>query len=171
MASTFDTDPESHPASPAEPRDRPLTALYEEDEPAWLDAMAQLIAARRYDELDYDHLGEFLADIFRRDRHEVVGRLVQLLIHLLEWDYDDPGRRTRKWLGRILWQQDDLKEELSESRTLRNHARELMIKAYRRAVPLASAETGLDENAFPETCPWTLEEALDRQLEPPTDAD
>ena len=40
-----------------------LSALYLEDETAWLDAMAELIAEGRRDELDYEHLREYLHDM------------------------------------------------------------------------------------------------------------
>jgi hypothetical protein len=36
----------------------PLTELYEADETAWLEAMAQLAARRAAAELDYEHLAE-----------------------------------------------------------------------------------------------------------------
>ena len=52
-----------------------LTVLYEQDETAWLEAMAELVAQRRYAELDHLHLSEFLADQAKRDRREVFSRL------------------------------------------------------------------------------------------------
>ena len=53
--------------------------LYTRDETAWLDVMARLIAERRFGELDYEHLHEFLTDMARRDRREVLSRLTTLL--------------------------------------------------------------------------------------------
>src|SRR5208337_499667 len=52
--------------------------LYTRDETAWLDVMARLIAERRFGELDYEHLHEFLTDMARRDRREVLSRLTAL---------------------------------------------------------------------------------------------
>ena len=40
--------------------------------------MARLIAERRFGELDYEHLHEFLTDMARRDRREVLSRLKTL---------------------------------------------------------------------------------------------
>src|SRR5438094_601214 len=48
-----------------------LPELYEADETAWLETMADLIRAGKYKELDYLHLGEYLSDMARRDRREV----------------------------------------------------------------------------------------------------
>ena len=41
----------------------PLPLLYHEDETAWLEVMAQLAAEGRFDEIDYEHLSEFLSDM------------------------------------------------------------------------------------------------------------
>jgi hypothetical protein len=62
-----------------------LADLYESDETAWLEAMAELAAQRRAAEMDYEHLAEFLTDMARRDRREVRSRLVVLITHLLKW--------------------------------------------------------------------------------------
>ena len=45
-----------------------MAELYELDETAWLDAMAELIRRGSIDDLDYPHLGEYLTDMARRDR-------------------------------------------------------------------------------------------------------
>jgi hypothetical protein len=158
MASTFDPESTLHPTAHAAPPVRPLTALYEEDEAAWLEAMALLIAERRYGELDYEHLSEFLTDMARRDRREVLSRLKQLLTHLLKWDHQ-PTHRSSGWMKTISDRRSEL-NDLCQSGTLKNHARDVLAEAYRRAVRLASAESGLSEDVFPQDCPWSLEEVL-----------
>ena len=50
---------------------RKLARLYEIDEIAWLEEMCRLIEERRYDELDYKNLSEYLTEMARRDRREV----------------------------------------------------------------------------------------------------
>ena len=40
-----------------------LSELYEADETAWLDAMAELIEQGRWSDLDYAHLQEYLTDM------------------------------------------------------------------------------------------------------------
>src|SRR5262245_66591724 len=69
-----------------------LGVLYERDETAWLEAMAALAAERRYAEMDYQHLSEYLSDMAKRDRREVFSRLVVLMGHLVKWEAQ-PGRR------------------------------------------------------------------------------
>lgn len=78
-----------------------LTELYLEDETAWLDAMADLLKAGSYAELDHANLQEFLSDMANRDRREVESRLVVLLTHVLKW-VAQPDHRTRSWKSTIL---------------------------------------------------------------------
>jgi hypothetical protein len=139
-----------------------LSSLYEEDETAWLEQMAELVAQRRCDELDLDHLSEFLNDMARRDRREVMSRLRVLLMHLLKWEYQ-PERRSNSWRGSIFSQRRDL-IQLLESGTLRKHAAEVFAEAYRDAVELAAVETEMAEELFPFEPPWSLDDALKQPL-------
>ncbi len=137
------------------------SCLYETDETAWLEQMSKLIDEHRYGELDYKHLGEYLLDMAKRDRREVFHRLTTLLTHVLKWEYQ-PRRRSRSWRSTILTQRYDL-QDLLESRTLENHAAEVLPKAYARARKQAAAETGLAEGQFPEECSYTLADLLSEE--------
>jgi len=135
-----------------------LSELYHTDETAWLERMATLAAAGETAALDLEHLSEYLSDMARRDKREVLHRLVVLLVHLLKWEHQ-PERRVRSWELTIQEQREEL-QELLESGTLRNHAEREQGKAYRKAVRRAAVETELAEAAFPAECPYTLEQAL-----------
>lgn len=134
----------------------PLSALYLEDETAWLEQMARLIEERRHSELDYPNLREFLTDMARRDRREVLTRLTVLIAHRLKWEHQ-PEKRSTSWRATIAEQRREL-EELFESGTLLNHARQVLPKAYRNAVEQAAIETGLPESAFPSESDRSLDE-------------
>ena len=138
--------------------DLDLDLLYERDETAWLEAMSVLAASGRYAEMDYHHLSEYLADTARRDRREVVSRLVTLLSHLLKWE-QQPGRRSGSWRATIREQRRELRQ-LLESRTLRNHAIAVLADAYADARKQAADETELPRTTFPEECRWDLDGAL-----------
>ena len=135
-----------------------LANLYETDETAWLEQMSKLINERRYRELDYQHLSEYLLDMAKRDRREVLHRLTTLLTHLLKWDYQ-PRKRSRSWQAIILRQRHDL-QDLFESRTLENYGLEILPKAYARATKLVAAETGLAQERFAQECPYALGDLL-----------
>ena len=135
-----------------------LTDLYLSDETAWLDAMAELIRAERFDELDYPHLREYLEDMAIRDRREVKSRLAILIAHVLKWTYQKK-KRTSSWRGTITVQRQELLD-LTEKGVLRNHAEKILAKAYVDAVEQATSETGLPADTFPDDCPWTLDQLL-----------
>jgi hypothetical protein len=135
-----------------------LADLYLADETAWLDAMAELIRANRADELDYEHLAEYLEDMAIRDRREVKSRLAILMAHILKWNYQKE-KRTSSWRGTITVQRQEL-ADLTERGVLRNHAEQILAKAYADAVEQAASETGLPVETFPGECPWTFESVL-----------
>ena len=139
-----------------------LNDLYESDETAWLESMAELIAAGKNDELDYAHLQEFLTDMAISERREVKSRLVTLLMHMLKWTHQK-RKRTGSWEATILEQSGQL-SDIVESRTLRNHADEILSDAYKRAVKLTATETRLPTATFPKKCPWTVEALLTDEL-------
>ena len=135
----------------------PLVSLYEQDETAWLEQTARLVAEGRFDEIDPLQLSEYLADMSRRDKREVLSRLTVLLAHLLKWDYQI-SQRNNSWQATIVIQRQELRD-LLESGTLLNYAREVRDKAYERAVKQA-ASSGAEEAIFPVACPWSLEEIV-----------
>ena len=139
-----------------------LPDLYEEDETAWLDAIADLIQQGRYAELDYPHLAEFLTDMAIRDRREVESRLALLIAHVLKWTYQ-PDKRSRSWRATIIEQRHELARNLGRG-VLRNHAKAVLAEAYNEAVERAAAETGPSAETFPAECPHTLEQLLSPDL-------
>lgn len=136
--------------------------LYLRDETAWLEATAELVRAGRLDLVDAASLAEYLTDMAIRDRREVISRLTVLLQHLLKWHHQ-PDRRSGSWQATIYEQQDQL-TDLLESGTLRNHAGEVLAKAYERAVRAAAAETQIPESTFPPACPYTVDQLLSADL-------
>jgi hypothetical protein len=135
-----------------------LSQLYEADETAWLEEMADLIRQGRWADLDYHHLGEYLTDMARRDRREVKNRLTTLLVHVLKWVHQTE-HRSGSWRGTIIEQRQEL-VGLAARGVLRNHAEAVLASAYADAVERAAAETGLTLPTFPEACPYTVEQLL-----------
>ena len=135
-----------------------LPALYERDETAWVEVMAGLAREGRAEDLDLEHLAEYLSDMARRDRREVESRLVVLLAHLLKWTYQ-PDRRSRSWRATVVEQRQEL-NRLAGRGVLRNHAEDVLAGLYPEAVERAVAETGLSADLFPSDCPYTLEQLL-----------
>jgi hypothetical protein len=139
----------------------PLPSLYREDETAWLELMAQVVADRRFDNLDCENLSEYLSDMARRDRREVYSRLVVLLTHLLKGEHQ-PERRSSSWRGTILEQRRELRL-LLEGGTLRNHAVASLADAYQEAREQAAAETELPLETFPKECDRSIDGLIARE--------
>src|SRR3954471_5499842 len=124
-----------------------LETLFDQDETAWLELTAALVARGRFEEIDRGHLSEYLADMARRDRREVYSRLVTLLTHLLKWELQ-PDKRSGSWKGTIREQRRELRQ-LLEGGTLRNHALAVLEETYAEARKQAADETELAVDAFP----------------------
>jgi hypothetical protein len=135
-----------------------LSLLYEADETAGLEAMADLIQQGRWDELDYAHLKEYLGDMARRDRREVKSRLTTLVTHVLKWEHQ-PDQRSKSWRGTIIEQRQELQDLVGRG-VLHNHAAAILADAYAAAAERAAAETGLAVDSFPDECPYSLEGLL-----------
>ena len=137
---------------------RALSELYETDETAWLEAMAELIREGRLQELDHEHLREYLSDMARRDKREVLSRLAVLVAHRLKWTHQ-PSERTRSWRTTVETQRQEL-EDLLQSAVLRAYAVESLPTAYERGIRQALRDTDLPESTFPEQSPFTLADLL-----------
>ena len=135
-----------------------LSELYEKDETAWLDAMAELATHGRAESLDLVNLAEFLESMANRDRRESSSRLLLLLMHLLKWEYQ-PEARTGSWRRTISEQRRQLRE-ICESGVLQNYLRARFEQTYDRARYQASIETELPLERFPSRCPFSLDELL-----------
>lgn len=110
-----------------------MTAHYDSDFYGWTQEQADLLRSGRLTELDTQNLLEEIEAMGRSERCELESRLQVLFMHLLKWEH-----------------QPSLKSKLPE----------LMANAYGDAVISAERETGLERSIFPESCPWTLEQAL-----------
>ena len=135
-----------------------LSALYEQDETAWLEIMADLVAHKQYAELDHKHLSEYLSDMAKRDRREVKSRLVVLLSHLLKWQFKAEGQ-SASWHGTIREQRLQL-QLLLESATLKKHAESVLADAYAKARKHAADETGVKLSRLPKESAWTIDDLL-----------
>ena len=139
-----------------------LPGLYERDETAWLEAMAELVRGGRVEDLDLDHLAEYLSDMARRDRLEVESRLIVLMAHLLKWSHQ-PDQRSRSWRTTVIEQRQELRR-LAGRGVLRSHAEQVLGAVYPEPVERAAAEIGSSPARFLDECPYTLDQLLTVEL-------
>ncbi|HDL7751975.1 TPA: DUF29 domain-containing protein [Yersinia enterocolitica] len=55
---------------------------------------------------------------------------------------------------------------LSKSPSLKRELDEMTTDAYGDAILSAARETGMDEKAFPKSCPWTFDQIMDSDFYP-----
>lgn len=136
------------------------TNLYNQDYYAWINSQIALLKQGRGQELDQHLLAEELEDMSRRNRNELVSRLIILIAHLLKWQYQ-PKHRLSSWRGSILEQRLQVHRELRFSPSLKPFFIEAIKEAYPDALRLAIKETKINKNVFPEQCPYMEAELLD----------
>jgi len=146
----------------AEPLRRPApeTPLYERDFFAWTEAQAAALRERRYADLDIDNLIDEVETLGRSQRNEIKSRLLVLLVHLLKWRHQ-AEKRSGSWKGSVVEQRKRLRALLDENPSLRDVPAQALDDEYETARLKAAGETGLAEDAFPETCPFRIEDILD----------
>lgn len=142
-----------------------VKSLYDTDIDRWLERTITLLKENRLDELDREHLIEELEELGRRDKKTVERLLEQIIRHLLLLQYwtSEHDRNANHWKAEILGFRTQLNEDLT--RNLENHLRETQTEIYEKALRYVRQKTGY-EVAFPEECPYTVEQSLDRDWLP-----
>lgn len=139
--------------------------LYDEDFYAWTAEQARLLRAGHLSALDATNLAEEIESMGRRDRRELGSRLTVLLMHLLKWSRQ-PGLRSRSWSVTIREQRRQIEQIFEDSPSLRPFVGEALVAVYDDARASAVAETGLADDMFPASCPFTLDEILSQSFLP-----
>lgn len=145
------------------PADPSPAADYARDFYSWLMEQARHVRAGRWDAVDRENLAEEIESLGREQFNKLESALRVLLIHILKWDHQ-PRRRARSWVITIKDQRIELEQMLEDNPGLKNRLDEALKRAYRRARLQAARETGLDEDAFPTTCPDDWNEIFVREF-------
>ncbi|MEZ5672007.1 MAG: DUF29 domain-containing protein [Thiotrichaceae bacterium] len=135
---------------------------YEQDFYQWTQHNAQLLREGKFAEIDILHIAEELESMGKRDKRELISRLTVLLAHLLKWQFQ-PLLRAKSWQLTIREQRLQLNKLLKDSPSLKYFLHEEgILEAYPDALDMASDETGLLISTFPEICPYSIEQLLDK---------
>lgn len=139
--------------------------LYETDFLLWLDTTANLLKTRQLDQIDYDNLIEEIETMGRSERASLESNLRILLMHLLKWQYQ-PLMRSNSWRSTIREHRKRIQKAFKDSPSLKRTFDEVFDIAYQDGRELASDETGLMIDTFPQICPFTVEQILDSDYLP-----
>jgi hypothetical protein len=138
--------------------------LYDTDFYTWTQEQAAAIRARLISALDIEHLAEEIETLGRSERESIENRLQTLLTHLLKWRYDPATEPRRGWRITIRNARKGIAKKARAS--LKYYPEQYLAEAYGDAREDAADETNLPLAAFPEVCPWTLAQVLDKDFWP-----
>ena len=153
--------------SPAARRRADERRTYDKDVILWSQEQARLLRARRFAELDIEHLADEIEDVGRSEKRELASRMAVLLAHLLKWSRQ-PENRTPSWRATINDQRKRIALAIKETPSLKAVMRDpdWQEDVWLDARAEAWKETGLAEEDLPEACPWSMEQAADQGFWP-----
>jgi hypothetical protein len=135
--------------------------LYDQDFYAWSKAQADLLRARRYAELDLDHLIEEVDDLGDALKRSVRKRLRTIMEHLLKLQHSPAQDPRPAWRASVRTQRVKLRDGLKAS--IRREVDSELVELYTDARALA--EGALRDHgehaaadALPITCPYSLDQ-------------
>ena len=141
------------------------TELYDQDFYQWALRNAELMRQGKFSEIDVENIAEELEDMGKNKKTELESCLVQLLMHLLKWQFQ-PGRKGTSWRKTIVEQRRQLVLLLKDSPSLKHIMNETLKEAYDMADDDFQAETGISKKKVPTECPYTFEQVMDREFWP-----
>ena len=150
-------------------------SLYDRDFFAWTQQQAALLrraaAQEPASDLDLQNLAEEIESLGKRDRRALISQIARVTEHLLKLQYSRaedsrPGRESsadvhRSKARRILADSPGLKAELET----------ILSESYEdgRRFAARSLRNELDPETLPESCPYSLDQILDRDWWPRRD--
>jgi hypothetical protein len=133
--------------------------LYDRDFYQWLTETAYLLAEGRLSELDVTNLIDEIESMGKSQKRAIESYLSVLLLHLLKWNYQ-PDRRSGSWKSSIRNSRRAIQKRVQESPSLKPYCASVFLECYALARENAADETGLPIDLFPESPPFTIEQAL-----------
>ncbi|MGE0085903.1 MAG: DUF29 domain-containing protein [Desulfococcaceae bacterium] len=132
---------------------------YGQDFYAWLMNSARLLREKNFSDLDTENIAEELEGMARSDKRQLINRLAVLLAHLLKWQFQ-PALRSKSWERTLREQRKRIRLLLEDSPSLTHELDKKIHDAYEIAILSAANETGFDEDSFPASCEYSLDEIL-----------
>ncbi len=142
-----------------------ISIAYDNDFYSWLIYNARMLREGRFAEADIENIAEELEGMSRSEKRALDNRLAVLLGHLLKWQFQ-PDKRSTNWRGTIDEQRKRIRKLLEESSGLKHELEDRLTRAYDLGISIAVKDTGMTESVFPETCPYTLRQVLEKSFYP-----
>lgn len=139
--------------------------LYEKDFYKWSLYQANLLKKGELSKLDIENLAEEIESLGRSDKKKLYSFCLVLLQHLLKDTYTPENKgNSKSWEATILNCRIEIRNLLEDSPSLKKQLTPMLLeKAYSQAREIAIIETRktyIQEEIFPEKCPWSIKEIL-----------
>lgn len=132
---------------------------YENDFFAWTQDQAKYLKNGELEKLDIINLQDEIEDMGKSEKRALESQINNILMHMLKAQYQKE-RDCISWQSSIKEAKVMANKILKQNPSLKYKLKEIFIHSYEIARIKASGQTGLEENIFPESCPWTIEEVL-----------
>ena len=140
-------------------------SLYDADFHRWAEEQGRAIREQRLADIDWENVAEEIESLGRSDKRRIESNLNVILLHLLKWQFQ-PDRQKPGWRSSIAEHRARIGKLLRESPSLRSYPSQVLDEEYVIARMKAIDETGLADEQFPKTCPYTAAEVLDADFLP-----
>lgn len=139
--------------------------VYDQDFYLWIQETVQALRSDNINQVDLEQVIEELEDIGNSQKDALESNLIRLLQHLLKWKYQKQ-KRTNSWKVSITEPSLRLNKAFKKSPSLRRYFEEVFGECYSDARLIASRETGLELEVFPQDCPFDPNDVLNPQYLP-----
>jgi hypothetical protein len=134
---------------------------YEEDFAAWLQAQADLLRERRFEELDVANLIEEVESVARSEFRALMRAIELIVFHMLKWDYQ-VERQGRSWRDTINTQRRAVVKLLEDNPSFKSRQEEALTRAYPGLPEEVEKVTGVPAHRLPTSCPFSWDEIMNR---------
>lgn len=138
-----------------------MQPAYERDFYQWTEDQIEFLKRKEFEKVDIDHLIEEIESLGRSEKRALESYLANVILHLLKIKYQ-PTKHTKSWDLSVRNSRHKIEVLLKQNPSLKRYLPEILEEAYFTARLNAISETGLEENVFPESCFWKLDEILTR---------
>jgi hypothetical protein len=139
-----------------------------EDFHGWLLDQAAALLAHDSEALDWEGLAEQIESLAVRKRREMKERVITLLMHLLELNFEpEQVWRHNSWRSSVIEARQQILSILENSPGVFQGEREdVLARAYNEARKDAARVSGLPLTTFPEESPWPYELVMNEDFFP-----
>ncbi|MEN3028378.1 MAG: DUF29 domain-containing protein [Aquificaceae bacterium] len=152
-----------------------LKELYDKDFPLWAEINLELLREKLYDLVDWENLLEEIEDMARSDLKACISHLAVILEHLYKWDNFRHLTRGGKEKGEFGWivsienARRKIARHFKNYPSLKGKLPHRLEEAWQEAVDnirlwLSEQDIDPEKMNIPEKCPYTYEEAMQRDL-------